>query len=179
LSERIYKISVITEGKVTELATFRVTVEPSGNVGPVEVISVSERPMLEFGTPKNADIPESFRRELGYEVGRSTEGPVAPSLTAAVKRTQLVSERLDELAVRLHLQGKSEQVPAVDGAREAAQRAERFLSNASPSDPRVRRIDERLRELTGRVGRWKKDADVDLLNDFTEAVNGMVASAAL
>ena len=173
LTERTYRVSASSRGKIVDLVTFKVTVGPD-NKATLEVVSIAAEPMAALGMPKNVDIPKAFARKLGFDIRASKEAKVAQELTTVAKRNQEMGVRLEDLAVRLTMRGNRAQLLEIERAQRAVADAETFLSNASPSDPRVGQLDAELRDLARRVGRWQNQADVDRLNWFTENVRKII-----
>lgn len=174
LTERIYKVSASSGGKIYELVTFRVTVDPAGTVAGPEILSVSEEPMSVFGTPKNVDLPPSFRQRLGFEIRAAAQAKIAPELSAVAERNQLMGTRLGDLYVRMATQGNRAQLLEIEQAQDAVAQAEVFLSSAAPSDPRIGQLDAELRDLAQRVGKWQRRADTDRLNRFVDTVHNII-----
>jgi hypothetical protein len=174
LTERIYKVSASSGGKIYELVTFRVTVDPAGTVAGPEILSVSAEPMSVFGTPKNVDLPPAFRRRLGFEIRASAQAKIAPALSAVAERNQLMGTRLGELYVRMAAQGNRAQLLDIEQAQGAVAQAEIFLSSAAPSDPRIGQLDAELRDLAQRVGKWQRRADAGRLNRFVDTVHNII-----
>jgi len=170
LIERSYKVSASKGGKIVDLATFKVTVGPANKVT-LEVLDVFEEPMKSLGTPGNVDIPAALREKLGYEIGASKTPKVAAALSDVARRNQLVGIRLGDLYTRLAVQGKSAELAAIERGQDAVADIEKFLASASPSDPRVERLDAELRDMVSRVGKWQIQADSARLESFIAAVH--------